>query len=75
MKWDRVGTWWKGLALWARWAIVSMPLWMSWALHGLLGAHVLWILIPGCVLVVLHVLLTWDDIGDTLRSHIGGPKF
>ena len=66
-------SWWKGLALWLRWVIVGSPLILSWALWSYLGDNVIWLAIPGFALAIVHVFMTWDDIGDVLRHHFQGP--
>ncbi|MCA8915037.1 MAG: hypothetical protein KDB90_06460 [Planctomycetes bacterium] len=65
-----ITTWWKGLALWLRWAIVGTPAFLALALHRQLGDHVAWLAVPAGILVIVHVFMTWDDIGDVLRARI-----
>lgn len=68
----RVGLYsrWNDLALWVRWVICGSPLLISIVLYELYGSAALWLTIPGGLLVVSNVFLTWDDIGDTLRANV-----
>ncbi|MCB9893398.1 MAG: hypothetical protein H6839_03000 [Planctomycetes bacterium] len=59
---------WNGLALWLRWAIAGSPAAAAFLFQSQLGDNVVWLAVPGGVLIVLMIFMTWGEIGDVMRA-------